>query len=130
MSIPSDIATYLAAQGYGVYANVNPALNTIFQDEFQDQPSNQIVLFFGGSRAPAEVMGGDAVDYPAIDIQVRNTSKATARSTAEALRVLLDCQEINGASLFDDLSAPVFLGKDESNRYRFVITFSITKERI
>jgi hypothetical protein len=125
MSIPTDIAAYLQAQGYGTYGT------DIFLDEFQESIADQIVLFFGGSRSPDEVQGGGAaVDYPAIDIQVRNTSKSTARSTAEAIRVLLDCRDISGATLYDDLSAPVYLGKDESDRYRFVLTFSIAKERI
>jgi hypothetical protein len=130
MTLVDDIANYLAAQGYGVYNDANPALNSIFIDEFQDSPANQIVIFPNGGRAPSEVMGGAPVDYPGIDIQIRNTSKATARATAEAIRQLLDASDIGIQSFFCDQSYPVYLEKDNSNRYRYAVVFSTIIERI
>ena len=129
--IGTDIAAYLAAQGYGTWKNATPANNTIFLDEFQDLPANQIVVFLGGGREPDEVQGSPAaVDYPSLDVQVRNTSKATARASAEAIRILLDCATISDATLYAAASAVVYLGKDDTNRHRFVAMFTVAKERI
>lgn len=127
MSPLSDIAVYLEAQGYGIYANANPALNTIFLDEFQDQPDNQIVIFGNGGRRPEGFSSGSIIEWPSVDIQIRNTSKTTARSTCEAIRRLLeDNTGINGVDwTLNQLSYPVFLGKDNSNRYRFAISLDV-----
>ncbi|MFA5409516.1 MAG: minor capsid protein [Bacilli bacterium] len=129
--IGTDVAAYLAAQGYGIWKNANSSLNTIFLDEFQDLPDNQIVLFTGGGLEPDEVQGSAAaVDYPSLDVQVRNSSKATARTKAEEIRVLLDCITINDATLYNASSAPVYLGRDDTNRHRFVVMFTVVKERV
>lgn len=129
--IGTDVAAYLAGQGYGVWKNSTPANNTIFLDEFQDLPANQIVIFLGGGREPDEVQGSTkAVDYPSLDVQVRNTSKATARASAEAIRILLDCATISSATLYAAASAPIYLGKDDTNRHRFVAMFTAAKERV
>jgi hypothetical protein len=131
MSLLSDVATYLDQQGYGKYANVVPALNSIFLDEYQDTPDNQIVVLSSGGREPSAVMGGSSVDYPYFDIQVRNTSKATARTNAEVTRRLLDgYTTVNGCTVWDMISAPVYIGKDDSNRYKFALTFRCIVERI
>ncbi|WP_348528335.1 minor capsid protein [Methanothrix sp.] len=123
--IGSDIAAYLAAQGYGTVGT------DIFLDELQDLPADQVVVFTGGGPAPDEVQGDPgAVDYPNIDVQVRSTSKATARTDAEAIRILLDCNTINDATLYAASSAPIYLGRDDNNRHRFVATFTAAKERI
>ncbi len=131
MSLPADIAEYLEAHAYGVYAHATtPTLNSIFLDEWQDAPSNQIIVIMNGGKAPLEELGGTAVDFPGVDIQVRNTSKATARELAEEIRQLLDGNTIGDCTLFNDVSAAIYLGKDDSNRHKFVITFSGTIERI
>lgn len=131
MSLISDIAEYLDAQGKGEFANANPALNSIFLDEWQDQPDNQIVVLCTGGQEPLAEMGGNSVDYPYFDIQVRNTSKATARTTAEAIRVLLDgYTTVNGATIWNMAPMMLFLGKDDSNRYKFGLYFRCVLERI
>lgn len=129
--IGTDIAAYLAGQGYGTWKDASPANNTIFLDEYQDLPDNQIVIFLGGGREPDEVQGSPAaVDYPSLDVQVRNTSKVTARTNAEAIRILLDCATISDATLYAAASAVVYLGKDDTNRHRFVAMFTVAKERV
>lgn len=131
MSLLSDVAQYLDAQGKGEYANATPALNSIFLDEWQDQPDNQIVVLSSGGQEPSAVMGGASVDYPYFDIQVRNTSKATARTTAEAIRVLLDgYTTVNGATVWNMAPSMMYLGKDDSNRYKFGLYFRCVVERI
>jgi hypothetical protein len=121
----TDIATYLVAQGYGTIGT------DIFLDELHDLPADQIAVFTGGGAEPDEVQGSTrAVDYPSLDVQVRSTSKATARTDAEAIRILLDCNTINDATLYAASSAPIYLGRDDNNRHRFVATFTAAKERI
>lgn len=122
--IGNDIAAYLAAQGYGTIGT------DIFLDELQDLPADQIAVFTGGGVAPDEIQGSpDAVDYPNLDVQVRSISKATARTDAEAIRILLDCATISDATLYAASSAPIYLGRDDNNRHRFVATFTAIKER-
>ncbi len=126
--IASDIAAYLDTQGYGKYKNVNPALNTIFIDELIDQPDNIIAIFVSGGREPEHEIEGSPVDYPSFDIQVRNTSKNTARTTAQAILELLDGGTIGNMTVWAARSKPDYLGK-EGVRYRYIVEFWGMEER-
>lgn len=137
MSDPGeDLAAYLDAQGYGKWKNASPALNTIFRDELPDLPANCIGIWINNGRRPEHYSssgGNGAIEHPIADIIVRNTSKATARSTAEAIRRLFSLSaNLGGNSLFEAAagSYPVYLGKDDSNRYKFSIDIELTINRL
>jgi len=132
MSDPGeDLAAYLDSQGYGEWKNVSPALNTIFRDELPDLPANCIGIWINNGRRPDHHSGG-VIEHPTADIIVRNNSKATARSTAEAIRQLFSLSEnLGGSSVFEEASGsyPVYLGKDDSNRYKFSVSIELTINR-
>lgn len=136
MSDPGDaLAAYLDTLGYGEWKNVSPALNTIFRDELPDLPANCIAIWINNGRRPAHYTGAvlGVIEHPIADIIVRNTSKATARSTAEAIRQLFSLSaNLGGNSLFEATagSYPVYLGKDDSNRYKFSIDIELTINRL
>ncbi len=137
MSDPGDdLAAYLDAQGYGGWKNATPALNTIFRDELPDLPANCIGIWINNGRHPEHYTASASVgviEYPIADIIVRNASKATARSTAEAIRQLFSLSaNLGGNSLFEVAagSYPVYLGKDDSNRYKFSISIELTINRL
>ncbi|HNQ55037.1 MAG TPA: minor capsid protein [Methanothrix sp.] len=121
----ADLAAYLETAGYGQWKNANPALNTIFLDEFQDLPANQIMIRGAGGIGP--IISNDSVtDRPQVQIYIRNTSKATARSNAETIRQALALQIgviRQHIHTLDD--QPIYLRKDDSNRYIFVLRFQI-----
>lgn len=133
MSDPGDdLAAYLDTLGYGQWKNASPALNTIFRDELPDLPANCIGIWINNGRSPEHYTGG-AIEHPIADIIVRNTSKATARSTAEAIRQLFSLSaSLGGDSLFEAAagSYPIYLGKDDSNRYKFSISIELTIDRL
>lgn len=68
----SDIASYLVTGGYGTVGT------SIFIDELQDQPDNQIVVFSSGGRPIQSMDGHTVITY--FDVHVRNTSKALQRT--------------------------------------------------
>lgn len=125
MSIVADIATYLASNGYGIWKNADPAINTIFLDEFQDMPDNQIAIFGSGHEGFQVVSGPCILENVYFDIQVRNVSKATARMITDNIRKLLRYNlEVPG--YYKILGTPPYfkyLGKDDNNRYKFAAFF-------
>ena len=126
MSDPGeDLAEYLDAQGFGEWKNASPALNTIFLDEFQDMPANQIMIRGAGGIGP--IITTDSVTArPQVQIYVRNTSKASARANAEAIRLALSIQtDVIRQAIHTLDDQPIYLYKDASNRYIFVLRFQI-----
>lgn len=128
-----DLAEYLDAQGYGQWKNANPALNTIFRDELPDLPANCIGIWINNGREPEHMSDGSVTEFPIADLIIRNTSKATARSTAEAIRRLFSLSaNLSGSEYLFEMAAgsyPVYLGKDDSNRYKFSISIKLTLDR-
>ena len=126
MSDPGDdLAAYLDTMGYGKFKNANPALNTIFTDEFQDQPDNQIMIRGAGGLGP--IISTDSVTArPQYQIYVRNMSKATARANAEAIRQGLTLQKGVIRQVIHTLDDhPIYSRKDDSNRYIFILRFQL-----
>jgi hypothetical protein len=121
MSLVADIAAYLVSQGFGTLGT------SIFLDELLDSPDNQIAVFGSGIKGTEFASGdnGQVLEYPYFDVHVRNTSKATARTTMENIRQLLRYNtEISGYWLI--CGTPPYheyFGKDESNRYRYAAFF-------
>jgi len=131
MSIASIIATCLAGLGYGVWDNVNPALNSIFADSLQPRPLNQIGIFVSTER-PSDGFCGDStvIDYLLLQVQVRNESKATARSTADEIKLLLfDNSEVPGIDrILAKDGHPEYLG-EENRLHTFAVDFEVTIQR-
>ena len=133
--IGEALAAYLDEQGYGKWKNATPELNTIFRDELPDLPNNCIAIWINNGRLPehySSSSGNKAIEHPIADIIVRNTSKATARSTAEAIRLLFRLStNLGGDYVFEKAegSYPTYLGKDDSNRHKFSISIQLTINR-
>ena len=127
----ADLAVYLETAGYGEWKNANPALNTIFRDELPDLPANCIGIWINNGRGPEHYSGG-VLEHPIADLIIRNTKKATARSTAEAIRQLFRLStNLGGDYVFEKAagSFPTYLGKDDSNRHKFSISIQLTINR-
>lgn len=123
--IGEALAAYLDTHGYGKWKSANPALNTIFRDEFQDQPDNQIMIRGAGGAGP--IISTDSITArPQYQIYVRNTSKATARANAEAIRLDLALQKGVIRQVIHTLDDhPIYSHKDDSNRYIFILRFQL-----
>jgi|GEM_PF-1544157 hypothetical protein len=132
--IGADIATYLQAQGLGVWKNVVPANNTIFLDELPDLPADCVGIWINNGKRPEHFCGADlgVLEYPIADIIVRNASKATARDRAETIRQLFSLSANLGNEYVAEMAAgsyPVYLGRDDSNRHKFSVSIELTVER-
>lgn len=114
----SDIASYLATGGYGAVGT------SIFIDELQDLPDNQIVVFSSGGRPIQSMDGHTVITY--FDVHVRNTSKATARSKAIEIRDYLGSKKSAANRQAVLLQPPVieYFGKDSMNRHRYGVFFA------
>ena len=117
--IGTDIAAYLAAAGYGTVGT------SIFVDELQDLPANQIAVFGSGGPDPIQSVDGHTI-LSYFDVHVRNTSKATARASAIAIRDLLGSKKGIGGHQAILLHMPImtYFGKDPTGRHRYAVFFS------
>ena len=132
--IGADIATYLQAQGLGVWKNVVPANNTIFLDELPDLPADCVGIWINNGEEPDHVSDRSVVEHLIADIIIRNTSKATARDSAEAIRRLFSLSSnLIGSDYLFEMAAgsyPIYLGRDDSNRHKFSISIKLVLDRI
>lgn len=113
----SDIAAYLATSSYGTVGT------SIFIEEFQDQPDNQIVVFGSGGRPIQSTDSHTVITY--FDVHIRNTSKATARSKAIEIIDLLGSKKAiaNRQAIAPHLPIIEYFGKDSMNRHRYGVFF-------
>jgi hypothetical protein len=114
----SDIASYLDTGGYGKVGT------SIFIEELQDQPDNQVVVFSSGGRPIQSTDDHTVLTY--FDVHVRNTSKATARSKAIEIRDYLGSKKSVANRQAILLQPPVieYFGKDSMNRHRYGVFFA------
>jgi len=114
----SDIASYLDTGGYGKVGT------SIFIEELQDQPDNQIAVFGSGGRTIQSTDGHTILSY--FDVHIRNTSKATARSKAIEIRDYLGSAKSVANRQAILLQPPVieYFGKDSMNRHRYGVFFA------
>jgi hypothetical protein len=113
----SDIAAYLATGGYGTVGT------SIFIEELQDQPDNQIVVFSSGGRPIQSTDSHTVITY--FDVHIRNTSKATARSKAIEIRDDLGSKKsiANRQAILPQPPVIEYFGKDSMNRHRYGVFF-------
>lgn len=113
----SDIASYLDTGGYGKVGT------SIFIEELQDQPDNQVVVFSSGGRPIQSTDDHTVLTY--FDVHVRNTSKATARSKAIEIMDYLGSKKAIANRQAITLQPPVieYFGRDSMNRHRYGVFF-------
>lgn len=120
MTLIADIAAALIAGGFGT------ALGTdIFAYMWPVGMSGYLIIPLAG-RMPSEEMGGNGIDYPGFQIQVKSASMATAEANAEAVRAYLNGTTKGGYSIFTTRSHAVHISAPEdieAGYYRFSVDF-------
>lgn len=121
-----DIATYLEANSIGTVGT------DLFKGDMPETPDNCVALFeYAGE--PPEV--ATDIEYPGLQVRVRNTSYSAARVKIDAVYALLHTlanTTLSGTkylSIFAVQSSPVPLGRDSSNRVDLAQNYKVTKVR-
>lgn len=121
-----DIATYLEAKGIVTVGT------DLFKGELPEIPDNCVALFEYAGQPP-EIP--TAIDYPGLQVRVRDKSYSAARAKTDAIYKLLHTlanTTLSGTrylSIFAVQSSPVPLGRDSSNRIDLVQNYIVTKGR-
>lgn len=120
----SEIGAYLATQ------NVGTVGTDIFLGLLPDQPDNCIALFEYAGSPPDLHWNGE---YPGLQVRVRNTSYAAARTKiGEIMTALhgLHEQTLSGTRylLIKARGSPEILKRDANNRVELVVNFEVMKE--
>ncbi len=130
MTVISDVAAVLISNGHAT------ALGTdIFDRELPPAPLNAILLIAKPNGMKPELFSGsgDAIDYYRLTIQVRNEDPKTAEDKAEAIRKLLDDQDLSGGYwLQTDDGYPDHVSDDADIRTgvrRYQVEFTVKNER-
>ncbi len=130
MTLISDVAAALIAGGFAT------ALGTdLFPRRFPPSPLKCIMIKELDGKVPSEEMGGDGVDYPGFQIQVRDIDEAQAQADAEAIRLALNDTTQGSYSIFttrsqpSDVTSPEDLAATDGPVYRFSVDFETTSAR-
>lgn len=128
MSVISAVVAFLISNGYAT------ALGTdIFARELPPSPLDAILLIAKPNGMKPELFSsGDAIDYYRLTIQVRNEEPKTAEDDAEAIRKLLDDEEISGYWLQTDDGYPGHVSDEADIKVgvrRFQIEFTVKNKR-
>ena len=129
MTVPeSAISAYLASCGFGtvgtsIFTNVKPAT-----------PDNLVSVFGYAGSAPDWSHDTSGNRHPGIQVWVRNTNAATARTNTENIYNLLDgiTNTTLSGNYFEGIFVngdPIPMGKDENGRTEFSLNFSTTIRR-
>jgi hypothetical protein len=121
----TEISAYLKGQGIGT-----PGTD-IFLGLMPDQPDNCIALFEYAGSPPDLHWNGE---YPGLQVRVRGTSYAAARTKIEQIRDLLHGlhdKKLSGTRylLIKARGSPEVLKRDNNNRVELFVNFEIIKER-
>jgi len=132
MTLISDVAAKLIALALGGATAMG---TNIFAYRFPPSPINCICIFPLAGYVPDEVQGGDGIDYPGFQIQVRNASVTTAMAYCEAIRLGLNGVDAGDYTIFTNRSLPIDLTNPDDlaanggPAYRFSVDFETTKVR-
>jgi len=127
--VEADIAAYLATKGYGTVGS------TIFVNFLPPTPDNCIIVSGYAGGAPMRTHDTSGNEAPSVQIRVRNTSTATARSKIQQIYNTLD--GITNTTLSSTFylgiesinSGPIPMGKDENGRQEYSWNFSCLRRR-
>ena len=123
MPADKDIAEHIEDAGHGTVAT------DMFVGFMPDSPDNCVVVTQTGGTPPEVTVD---LEYPGVQVRVRNTSQATGKALMNTIYKLLH-QVTNTtieARLYHSILAtqsPSYLGKDQKNRALFVCNFKIVK---
>ena len=121
MSLVSSIVAALIAAGHGTAGGTD-----IFAYRWPPSPlSGYLIIPMGGS-IPSEVQGGDGIDYPGFQVQVRDPSMETAEQMAEQVRLALNGITAGDYTIFTTRSHAVDLTSPDdlmAGAYRFSADF-------
>lgn len=122
-------------------ASANPP--SLVEGEMPELPDNCVAVAHAAGEPPEEesrVMGASlandgVVEAPHVQVMVRNTARATARSKAQAIYALLDGlgpTTLSG-TLYHRVESldgePHSIGQDQNGRWRFVMNLRCRKAR-
>jgi hypothetical protein len=119
--ISDDVAAFLIAQGVGTSSN-------IFAGQIPESLDSGVGVFeYQGP--PDKIV---QIEFPMFEVQVRDTSKYAAYVMAHNIYVTLNRQTditMNGVNYkrVEASTSPMFWGKDEKQRFQFIINFNTIK---
>jgi hypothetical protein len=121
------VAAYLVSTGLGTST-------TVFTNYKPPSPDNVYCVFGYAGSPPDRTHDGSGNAHPGIQVWVRDTSAATARTRIESVFNLLDgIANVTMSSVFilgmDAVSSPIPMGRDENNRVEYSLNFATTVRR-
>jgi len=124
MPADNDIADHLATLGHGTVGT------DIFYSSLPDSPDVCVCVIQTGGQRPAP---WEDLEYPGIQIVVRDSDSDVARTKAEA--IFADLAGLTHTTIntriyhyFESTGSPNDVGLDEKNRRLITIPFIVTKD--
>ena len=113
------------------------ALNLIFATNLfvgkePASPSDCVTIFDTSGQPPQLNLTDQGMEYPSVQIRVRNIDYQTGWNMVDAIKSLLHgrAQETWNGTLYSVIycaSGPVFLDYDDNSRARFIVNFNILR---
>jgi hypothetical protein len=125
--VAAGLGTFAATTGWGIFINSEP-----------DSPNTTITIYDGPGPEPDEVMDSSQKPllHPTVQVRVRDTTYLAARTKMDAVVTALrrlapwtvgaDCRYLN---VFQS-SEPLFLLKDQKDRFVWVVDFRATRKAV
>lgn len=134
MPADEDLVTYLDTASALVTAGTN-----LFAGPMPEDPDVCVaVTHYASEESDAYVMGASLTapgyEVESVQLMVRHTARATARTTANTLHALLanlHSTTLSGRAYFavEDQGTPYSIGQDQNGRWRFVSNYTARKAR-
>ena len=130
MTLISDIVAGLVAIGYATAIGTD-----VWPNRFPSSPLKCVMIKAMPGQIPSEEMGGDGIDYPGFQIQVRDIDQEQAMLDADAIRLGLNNSTRGEYTVFTTRSAPIDLTNPadleatDGPVYRFSVDFDTIKIR-
>ena len=133
MPADADLVTYLDG------ATALTAGTDLFVGPMPELPDNCVAITHYNSQRSDDYAMGASLSAPGLEVEdvqlmVRNTARATARTNADAYHALL--ANMHGATLsarayyrIDEEGTPYCIGQDQNGRWRFVANYTVRKAR-
>ena len=133
MPADTDLVTYLDS------ATALTAGTDLFAGPMPELPDNCVALTHYNSQRSDDYTMGASLSAPGLEMEdvqlmVRNTSRATARTNADAYHALLanlHSATLSGRTYYriDEEGTPYSIGQDQNGRWRFVANYTVKKGR-